>query len=95
MASCNPIIQSYKRGEIAFDDLVRQLVEFDWTKPTPEQESYGDYPEHYFGQVGTFEEIEAARILGDLTQKEFDVIRSALNAELVRKYGPEILQPKG
>lgn len=93
--SVQPIIDSYADGKISFDQLVAELVAFPhWRKPIPEKDSYGGYPEHDFGQSGTFEEVEAAQILGQITEEQEEVIAQALDAEMVRQYGPEILEPK-
>lgn len=93
--SVQPIIDSYADGKISFDQLVAELVAFPhWRKPVPEKDTYGGYPEHDFGQPGTYEEVEAALILGQITEAEEKAIRAALDAELVRKYGSEVLRPK-
>lgn len=89
-----PIIDRFSAGQLSFNELVTELVAFPWRKPTPEVDSFGDYPEHEYGQAGTYEEVEAAVILGQLTRDQEEFIASALDAELVRKYGPEILEPK-
>lgn len=89
-----PIIDRFTAGQLSFNELVTELVAFPWRKPTPEVDTFGDQPEHEYGQPGTYEEVEAAVILGQLTREQEEFIRAAMDAELVRKHGPEILQPK-
>jgi hypothetical protein len=94
MSEITDMIESYRRGEIAFDRLRDELANREYATPSrfdpddPDSTINNPYDsDPVYGEEGTWDEVEKAYWGGLLTDEEYDAISDAADAANETKHG--------